>query len=139
MLPQLTMLALVAAAVAEGTPADRVPTPKPKPCIEFAPELGEEGMATPSGVGYAEVKAGLSAVIQHALYCGQPEGMSAVHLTFDLTIRCDGLVSEVVTIDAGGAPDDYVACVAAVIAKADFPGHDMEGGMPVTYPVNVAW
>ena len=41
--------------------------------------------------------------------------------------------------DDGGAPRGYVECVSHVIAKADFPAHDMEDGMPVTYPVDVRW
>ena len=96
-------------------------------------------MVSPNGLSYAQVKTALNGVIQTALYCGQPEGMSAVYLTFDLTVGCDGVISEIETIDDGGAPEDYVRCVSDVIVKADFPAHDQEGGMLVTYPVDVSW
>ena len=96
-------------------------------------------MLAPEGLGYAEVKSALNAVIQHALYCTRPEGMSSVHLTFDLTVGCDGVVSAIETVDDGYAPVDYVQCVSDVIAKADFPAHNMPDGMLVTYPVNVNW
>ena len=92
-----------------------------------------------SGSGYPEVRSAWQGVIQHALGCARPEGLSEVHLTFELLVGCDGLVSKVDAVDKGGAPDDYVACVASVIAKADFPAHDREDGQLVTYPVNVAW
>ena len=96
-------------------------------------------MIAPSGLSYVDVRMALNAVVQSALYCGQPDGMGEVHLTFDLMVGCDGLVTSITTIDAGGAPEDYVTCVSSVIKKADFPAHDMENGMPVTYPVDVAW
>ena len=96
-------------------------------------------MVAPTGLSYPDVKAALNDVIQTALYCGQPEGMDAVHLTFELDVGCDGVVTSVKTLEDGGAPETYVSCVSAVIAKADFPAHDMKDGYPVTYPVNVAW
>jgi len=96
-------------------------------------------MIAPSGLTYPEVKSALNGVIQHALHCARPAGMDAVHLTFDLVVGCDGIVASVESVDDGGAPEAYVGCVADVIAKADFPAHDMADGMPVTYPVNVNW
>lgn len=127
------------ATLALAAPADRLPTPRPEPCLPFDADPEEGGMVTPEGLSHEAVRAGLNAVIQTALYCGRPEGFHAVHLTFDLVIGCDGLVSRIDTVDDGGAPAEYAQCVADVIRKADFPAHDMEGGMPVTYPVNVAW
>lgn len=130
---------LFAAAVARAAPADALPTPRPEPCIPFDADPEEGGIATPQGLSYDEVRPALGAVIQHALKCGQPEGLTEVHLTFELLVGCDGVVAKVDTVDDGGAPAAYVACVSAVVAKADFPAHDMKDGMPVTYPVDVSW
>ena len=133
-------LLLPAIALGGDSPADAIPTPVAERCIPFLPDLSsDDEVATPTGLGYPEVRAALGAVIQHALGCARPEGMSEVHLTFELTVGCDGLVSKVVTVEAGGAPEPYVACVAAVIGKADFPAHDQEDGQLVTYPVDVSW
>lgn len=129
---------LLSLAVA-GSPADRVPTPRPEPCIEFAADPCEGEIAQAAGLGYAEVRMALNGVIQAALYCNQPEGLAEVHLTYELVVGCDGIVSSIEASDDDGAPDDYVACVGSVIEKADFPAHDMPDGMPVTYPVDVAW
>ncbi|MCO4743741.1 MAG: hypothetical protein KC912_03060 [Proteobacteria bacterium] len=126
--------------VAWAAPADRVQTPRPEPCVPFDTESEDDNaILIPAGLEYYEVKAALNEVIQVALYCGQPDGFSEVHLTFEMMVGCDGLVSEISAEDTGGAPEDYVTCVSDVIAKADFPAHQIEGGMPVTYPVNVAW
>ena len=127
------------ATTAWAAPADRLPTPRPEPCVPFDPDVGEGEIAAPAGLSYAEVKLALNDVIQTALYCGRPEGRDAVHLTFDLTVGCDGVVSEIETVDDDHAPADYVQCVSDVISKADFPAHDKEDGMLVTYPVNVNW
>ncbi len=135
--PSLALLILIVSAVA--APADKIETPTPEPCIPFDPEPEEGEMIAPSGLGYAEVKSALNGVIQHALYCTRPEGLDAAHLTFDLVVGCDGVVSSIETVDDGAAPEAYVSCVSDVIAKADFPAHDFEDGFPVTYPVNVNW
>lgn len=137
--PALAAALLAVVGAAWAAPADRVPTPRAEPCIPFDPELGDEGMATPAGLDYEQVRTALNGVIQAALYCPRPEGLAEVHLTFELLVGCNGLVSTLDTVDAGGAPQPYVDCVASVIKKADFPAHDMENGMPVTYPVNVSW
>ena len=124
---------------AAGIPADRVPTPRPEPCIPFNADPAEGEMAAPAGLGYDAVRSALNGVIKYALYCGQPAGMSQVDMTFELMVGCNGVVSSVTVADDGRAPAGYVSCVKAVIAKADFPPHDWADGFPVTYPVHVAW
>lgn len=121
------------------SPADGVPDPQPERCLPFLGAVAEGETATPNGLGYPEVRSALNAVIQHALKCGQPSGMQEIHLTFELMVGCNGLVTSIETADSGGAPPDYVTCVSSVIQKADFPAHDIAQGMPVTYPVDVAW
>ena len=135
--PILLCIGLISPALA--APADQLPTPQPEPCIPFDPDPEEGQMIAPSGLGYAEVKSSLNAVIQSALHCPRPDGMDSVHLTFDLVVGCEGLVTTISTIDDGGAPESYVGCISDVVAKADFPAHDMQNGMPFTYPVNVNW
>ncbi len=137
---RLPLLASVASlALLGAAPADAIPTPKAEKCIPFEADPAEGEMATPNGIGYEQVRAALNGVIQHALKCGQPTGFTEIHLTFELVVGCNGVVSTIEATDDDGAPDTYVACVAAVIKKADFPGHDMADGFPVTYPVNVNW
>ena len=132
------MLVLFSLAFA-GTPAERLPSPRPEVCVHFDADPEEGEMASAEGLSYTQVRAALGGVIQTALYCPQPEGMAEVHLTFELLVGCDGLVATIEALDDGGAPEDYVSCIGAVIQKADFPAHDMPDGMPVTYPVDVAW
>lgn len=132
------MLVLLAVTWA-GTPADRLPTPRPEPCLVFDADPEEGEIASPEGLSYEAVTLSLNTAVQHALYCPRPEGFDELHLTFELIIGCDGVVSELTVLDDGGAPAEYVDCVASVIRKADFPAHDMEGGLPLTYPVTVAW
>jgi hypothetical protein len=135
--PVIFMLSLV--CITSAAPADKIPQPRPERCIPFDPDPEEGEMIAPAGLGYADVKTALNGVIQHALYCKRPEGMSSVNLTFDLIVGCNGVVSTIETVDDGTAPADYVTCVSNVVAKADFPAHDMADGMTVTYPVNVNW
>lgn len=122
-----------------ANPADRLPTPRPEPCVVFTADPDEGEFAAPEGLGYDQVRAALNGVIQHALGCERPAGVAALHMSFELLVGCDGVVKKVEVSDGDGAPAGYLACVSAVIAKADFPAHDLPDGMPITYPVDVAW
>jgi hypothetical protein len=122
-----------------ASPADRVPTPRPETCVVFTADPAEGEIAGSVGLGYDEVRKALGGVIQAALYCPQPAGLAEVNLTFELVVGCNGIVSRIEASDNDGAPATYVSCVQSVVAKADFPAHDMPDGFPVTYPVRVAW
>lgn len=132
-------IVLLTAHQAWASPADRLPDPRPEPCIPFEADPDEGEMAAPMGLTYGEVRTALNGVIQTALRCERPSELTVINLTFELSVGCNGVVSEIETAHDGGAPATYVSCVADVIRKADFPAHDMEGGMPVTYPVNVSF
>ena len=134
--PAFGVMLMVGSAAAEESAAEKTPDPKRQRCLPYYEDVAEE---PPEGLNYNQVQGALNKVIQYALYCDQPKGMSAVAMTFELSVGCDGLVKKIETIDDGGAPLDYVSCVSSVISKAGFPGHEMESGFPVTYPVNVSW
>jgi hypothetical protein len=127
------------AAVALAAPADRLPTPRPEPCVPINTDPAEGEISAANGLGYEEVVGALNGVIQTALRCERPAETDALNLTYELMVGCDGVVATIEAIETDGAPQPYIDCVTAVIAKADFPAHDMPDGMPVTYPVNVAW
>lgn len=126
-----------------GTPADRLPTPRPERCK--APSLSIEDDADgPSyggseGLSYEQVVPVLQKTVQTALHCARPEGRDTLGLTFQLTVGCDGIISEIEATDDDDAPEAYLSCVMEVLKKADFPAHDMPDGMPITYPVDVSW
>ena len=123
-------------SAAEEAAASMVPTPKRKRCVPYMADVADE---PPQGLEFAQVHRSLNKVIQYALHCKQPNGMSAIAMTFEISVGCDGLVKMIEASDDGGAPAEYVSCVSAVIQKAGFPGHEMEEGFPITYPVNVSW
>lgn len=130
---------LTASALAFASPADKIPTPQPERCLLFDADPEEGEMLSPEGLTYAQVQSALNAVIQHALYCERPEGRDAVALTYDVMVGCDGVVTEVTNVDDDDTPESYTTCIAEVIAKADFDGHDLPDGMEFTYPLNVSW
>jgi hypothetical protein len=134
LLPTLTV-----ALVALASPADKLPTPQPERCLLFEADPEEGEMLAPEGLTYTQVQAALNGVIQQALYCERPEGRDAVHLTYDVTVGCDGVVSHIETVEEDDTPESYASCIAEVIAKADFDGHDLPDGMVFTYPLNVSW
>lgn len=101
--------------------------------------LDEAAYAAPEGLAYETVTASLNKVLPTALHCPRPANLSRVRLNFEMVIGCDGRVKTIECSRDDGAPADYVSCVSAVVAKADFPAHDLPDGMELTYPVNVSW
>lgn len=122
-----------------GAPADRLPSPKAEPCVVFTADPAEGEYAAPEGLAYETVTASLNKVLPTALHCPRPANLSRVRLNFEMVIGCDGRVKTIECSRDDGAPADYVSCVSAVVAKADFPAHDLPDGMELTYPVNVSW
>lgn len=116
-----------------GAPAG----PKPEPCVPFAPELGDEGMAAPEGLDRATVKAGLDAVLPLVQGCPFLDGPGRKRVVFELVIGCDGLVRSAEVSDDDGASPEAIACARDALRLADFPAHDMADGMPVTYPLTI--
>ena len=109
--------------------------PAPEPCIPFDPELGDQDIVAAAGLDYGQLRAGLGTVLNETLRCDPDPGASEVSLRFELTVGCDGVVDDVRATSAGGASDAFTNCVAGVLQYADFPAHDMEGGMTFEYPV----
>jgi len=135
-----TLLGLAAGAAVVAAPADWLPTPQAEPCVPFVENPEQDvGFSFPDGLSYEQVTTALNGVLQTALHCEKPAELSAVHLTYELVVGCNGVISTIAATETGGAPDAYVTCVSDVITKADFPAHDMADGMTVTYPVNVSW
>ncbi|MDP6934693.1 MAG: hypothetical protein QGG40_17360 [Myxococcota bacterium] len=124
---------------AAGSPADAIPMPRPEACLEVFGEPEEGEMIAAVGLDYLEVKQSLDGVLQHALYCRPDEGTKSLNMVFDINVGCDGVVQGVYVDEDDGASERYTACVASVLERADFPGHDMPDGMDVIYPVNVNW
>ena len=141
--PFLLFPVVAIAGSSPKSPADRLPTPKAEKCKSFDPNLASGGdepeFAAPEGLAYEEVAGALKKVLPTALYCPRPPGVQGLRMAFELVIGCNGVVSHIEASRTDGAPEEYIACVAAVIAKADFPAHDLPDGMEVTYPVNVSW
>jgi hypothetical protein len=137
------LIPLALGAAWAGTPADRLPTPKPERCKAPPMTVDEDGdgpsYGGSEGLSYEQVVPVLQKTVQTALYCARPEGREALHLTFQITVGCDGVVSGIEATDDDDAPEAYLTCVMDVLRKADFPAHDMPAGMPITYPVDVSW
>ena len=137
--PALLSCSVASAGGPAKAPADRLPTPRPEACLVFTADPAEGEYAAPEGLDYDAVTAALNKVLPTALYCPRPNGITSLRLTFELIVGCDGRVKSSECSRDDGAPADYIACVASVIQKADFPAHDLPDGMTVTYPVNVGW
>lgn len=139
----LLLLSLALPLAQAGAPADRLPTPRPERCkappLSVADDADGPTFGGSEGLSYEQVVPVLQKTVQTALHCTRPEGRAALHLTFQLTVGCDGIISEIAPTDDDDAPEAYLGCVMDVLKKADFPAHDMPDGMPITYPVDVSW
>jgi len=109
---------------------DSLEMPVPEACIPFDPSLGDQDIVSPDGLEPHVLSASLEAVLPAALErCSGPPGPFAYR--YALTVGCDGVVASV-----DGGDDELGACIADVLRYADFPAHDIAGGMRFDYPVS---
>ncbi len=113
--------------------------PTPEPCILFDPELGDQDIVSPDGLSYSQLAAGLKGIVNETLRCEPESGVSEIAILFELTVGCDGVVASIRAADRGGASEQYADCVAEVLEYADFPAHDIAGGMTFQYPLSFSF
>ena len=117
--------------------------PRAEPCKEIgadaveggAPEDEPEFIAA-RGLETSQLRVAMNAFIPSLYRCAPEGGMPSGRLNLELTVGCNGLVSDVTVLDDGGLPSDMVGCVTETLKYADFPAHDMPDGYTFGYPLN---
>ena len=54
-----------------------------------------------------------------------------------ITVGCDGIVSDISVEDSSGLTGDLVSCVVDTLSYAPFPAHDTPDGAAFIYPMTL--
>lgn len=124
----------VAVPKAKGPPRAR---PTPKRCLPppTGDGLGDEGVASSTGLSYEAIKTTMDGFVHETLSCVPPGTTPNGTVATELTVACSGVVSKVTVTDDGGLPPELVKCVQETLYFAEFPAHALPDGETFGYPV----
>ncbi len=133
-------IAASAVSAAEGTAeAPALVMPEAQACLS-GPELDqlseEEQMIGSAGLTTDQVRGAMNAFVSNTLSCiSGADDFPEEALLMEITVGCDGVVSEVSVLDRGDWSGDVASCVSDVLTYAPFPAHDLPGGEVFQYPL----
>ncbi len=109
--------------------------PAAKGCLEGPSDVaGDHGIAVAQGLDDGQLRAGLEPVTQRALSCFQAAS-GRFDVGLELVVGCDGRVTKVEVIDAGGLPETTLDCVTRTVRHAGFDAHARPDGVAVALPL----
>lgn len=119
--------------------APSLAAPPPRRCLAgpSGAALGDEGAVGTRGLSSAQAKASLQPMLRHVAACVPGGTVGGFTLQVELTVGCDGRVSEIEIVEAAGAPEAVQRCLSAVLGATAFPAHDREGGVVMRYPIRL--
>ncbi len=126
------------AATSKSVPTEAgeapLPSPRAKKCIPppTGDGLADEGAVASAGLDRGRVKAGMDSIIGYTLRCVPPRSGT---IETEITVGCNGLVSDVRVLDAGPYDAAVGACVQDTLKHGEFDAHQLPDGMTFRYPL----
>jgi LysM repeat protein len=127
----------------KGSPSSRASglTMPPKRKCLAGPSLDalsddEPDFQASAGLSIDQVRAPLAAFLPKLGRCFEGAWPTAT-VDFEITAGCNGRVSQVVVLDAGGVESDTLECMRTTLSYVAFPPHDLPDGMTFRYPVTL--
>ena len=111
-------------------------SPPRKKCLE-APSgegLSDDEMVSSVGLTMDQIQGSIDKILPKLAQCvkGAPPRDTA---WFDITVRCNGRVSDIEVVESGDWPALLVACVRGTLRFTDFPAHGLPDGEIFQQPV----
>ncbi len=118
--------------------APRLSYPSRKRCLSgpSGSGLGDYGAVASKGLNASQIRGSLGGFVRHTAKCVPRGSSGAFSVRVELTVGCDGRVTEADVVSAGGAPSNVTACMEKTLGYAGFPAHDMPGGFTFEYPIH---
>jgi hypothetical protein len=123
-----------------GRSYGKLTMPAAKRCLEADLDLdldAEEdfGVSTSMGLTAGDIGEAVRAFQEQTLRCYEEVADAAGSMQLELTVGCDGRVSDVVLVDETIGEDAFVKCVADTMRYAPFPAHDRAEGAVFELPL----
>ncbi len=121
-----------------GRSYGKLTMPEAKRCLEADLDLDADedfGVSTSMGLSAAEIGEAVRAFQEQTLRCYDEVADAAGSMQLELTVGCDGRVSDVILVEETIGEDAFVKCVADTMRYAPFPAHDRAEGAVFELPL----
>jgi len=116
--------------------------PDARRCLDSGPLEVEDdyGMAQAEGLSPSQIGDAVRAFQEETLRCHPAGGAVSGSTTLEITVGCDGRVTESVVLidDASDGTGEFSKCVAETFKYAPFPAHGRDGGVVFELPLRFA-
>ncbi|MEZ4241828.1 MAG: LysM peptidoglycan-binding domain-containing protein [Myxococcota bacterium] len=114
----------------------RLAKPAPKRCLSGASTtISESGASTSGGLSVPQINAGLGRISRYTPRCFPAGTKGSYTVIVEVTVACNGTVSNVYLIDGGVVPPRVTNCIQQTLGYASFAAHAMPTGVSFQYPM----
>jgi LysM repeat protein len=114
----------------------RLSKPAAKRCLSGpSGEMDEHGVMVSQGLSVPQINAGMAGISRSTARCFPRGTVGSYTVIVEVTVGCDGRVSNVFTVSPGVVPAHVTSCIEQTLAYASFPAHAVPDGMGFQYPM----
>jgi LysM repeat protein len=131
---QLTKVGPAIPDVAVSAP--RMSKPAPKRCLSGpAATMSESGKVTSRGLTVPDINAGMGRISRYTVRCFPAGTQGSYSVIFEITVGCNGTVSNVFMVSGGVVPQRVTSCIEQTLRYASFAAHAVPDGVAFQYPM----
>jgi len=95
----------------------------------------DHGYLASEGLSADQIRTSMRGFVQHTMQCIPKGTRGTFSYQAEITVGCDGRVSDVRTTREGGLPTRVRQCIAQTLGFAAFPAHALPDGVTFEYPI----
>ena len=115
--------------------------PNAKPCLDgpSLDDLGNDDVDIRGSIGLnvQQLRAAMRPAMERVGPCIDGPWPSAT-IDTEITVGCNGVVSLISVVDAGGADEAVIDCIKGAVKAQAFPAHDMPDGYTFQHPFTLS-
>lgn len=116
--------------------APRLSKPAAKRCLSGpSATVSERGSVTSGGLSVADINAGMGRISRYTVRCFPAGSQGSYSVIFEVTVGCNGTVSNVYLVNGGAVPPRVTTCVEQTLRYASFAAHAVPDGVTFQYPM----
>ncbi len=112
--------------------------PAAKRCLagpNAADLTSDDGFMASEGLSINQIRSSMNGFIRHTMACFPKGTRGSFTFSTEITVGCNGRVSDVWIGNDGGLPPAVSQCIADTLGYASFPAHALPDGMTFQYPI----
>jgi len=95
----------------------------------------DEGHIASEGLSIDQIRRSMNGFVRHTMACFPKGTRGSFTFSTEITVGCDGRVTDVWVANDGGLPPAVSQCISGTLGYASFPAHALPDGMTFQYPI----